>query len=63
MYKKRHAKADEERRTYRPALLLTKSEWERVKAVAYAQKMSISDWIIRQVEREEKCILRSPKRN
>jgi len=45
-YKKRHATKDEGRRDFRPSLRLTRDEWEKVKAAAYAWKMSVSDWMV-----------------
>ena len=45
-FKRKHAKADEGRRDFRPSLRLTKAEWEKIKAAAHALKMSDSDWMV-----------------
>jgi hypothetical protein len=53
-YKKKHAKADEGRRDFRPSLRLTKSEWEKIKSAAHALKMSVSDWAVFKADHQKK---------
>jgi len=53
-FKKKHAKADEGRRDFRPSIRLTKADWEKIKAAAYALKMSVSDWMIFKSEHQKK---------
>lgn len=53
-FKKKHAKADEGRRDFRPSIRLTKDEWNRIKDAAYALKMSVSDWMVFKAENQKK---------
>lgn len=53
-FKKRHAKANEQHRDYRPCIVLTREEWEKVKTAAHALKMSVSDWMISRANRQKK---------
>ena len=50
VYKKRHAKQDDERRDFRPSIRLTRDEWEKIKAAAYTLKMSVSDWMVHKAD-------------
>jgi len=54
VYKKRHAKQDEERRTLRKTNRHTETEWSKIMAAAHALKMSVSDWMIHKADRQKK---------
>ena len=53
-FKKKHAKADEGRRDFRPSIRLTKAEWAKIMSAAHALKMSVSDWMVFKAEHQKK---------
>lgn len=60
-FKRKHAKADEGRRDFRPSLRLTKAEWEKIKAAAHALKMSVSDWAVFKADHQKKSNARDER--